>query len=304
MTVKVLLGILCLAVFAGCAATPDEGKKPGVADVPKVSDDKKNEQEARLLKDIYHLLEKGKTSDASALLSQLARLNPTNPELRLAQAEIFLRQGLFPEAASLFSELVTKKQLLARSHQGVGLVRLQLGQTASAKTQFEKAVALDDQLWRSWNGLGYYYDSKKQWGKAEESYNRALKLRRDKPALYNNRGFSKLMQGRYEDAIADFKTALKLDPGVKVARMNIRLAQAWLGRYVEAIAGASKRELPLVLNNVGYIAMLKGELATAEAYFSRAMELSPSFNETASNNLQKLEAIKLQSGPRGKARKR
>lgn len=271
---------------------------------PEASDKQKKEQEARFIKDIYRALDQGDLAMADALLIRVLYINPKSVEARLARGEILLRQARYGLAKEAFKSLVKEEKLLARSYQGLGVARLQQGRRATAKQAFDKAVSLDSELWRAWNGLGYFYDSVKDWKRAEQSYDRALKLRRDKPALFNNRGFSKLMQSRYEDAIVDFRAAPQMSPLLKVTRMNIRLAQAWLGRYVEAAAGASKKDLPTVLNNIGYIAMIKGEYAAAEAYFSRAMELSPSFNETASNNLQKLEAFKSQRRPKGTKEKR
>jgi Flp pilus assembly protein TadD len=289
--------------LVGCASTSEKDAAGQTAAAP-VSDETKKGQEARFIKDTYSAIDHGDLATADALLLQVLQINPDSVEARLARGEIFLQRANYGPAVNIFRTLIKEKKLVARSYQGLGVARLQLGQLAAAKQAFDKAVSLDGELWRTWNGLGYYYDSLKDWKQAEQSYDRALKLRRDKPTLFNNRGFSKLLQSRYEDAIVDFQTALKLNPRLKVARMNIRLAQAWLGRYVEAIAGVSPKDLPLVLNNIGYIAMLKGEYVAAQAYFSRAMELSPSFYETAANNLQKLEAFKSQGGQKGTKAKR
>jgi Tfp pilus assembly protein PilF len=292
-----------LAALVGCASTPKDDAAGQPVAAP-VSDKTKKEQEARFIKDIYRALDEGNIATADALLVRVVQINRKSVEARLARGEIFLQQANYGPAIKIFRTLIKEKKLVARSYQGLGVARLQLGQPVAAKQAFDKAVSLDGELWRTWNGLGYYYDSVKDWKQAEQSYNRALKLRRDKPTLFNNRGFSKLMQSRYKDAIVDFQTALQLNPHLKVTRMNIRLAQAWLGRYVEAIAGASKKDLPEVLNNIGYVAMLKGEYTAAQAYFSRAMELSPSFNEAAANNLKKLEAFKSQGGQKGTKEKR
>lgn len=290
-----LLGLCIIsAALAGCATTSETAavKKPPVA---KLSDQEKKDLEGRFIKDTYVALDKGDLATAASLLSRLGQIYPGSSEATLAQGEIYLRQANYGPAIDVFRKLIKENRLVARSYQGIGVANLQLGRLGEAKQAFEKAVALNDELWRTWNGLAYYYDSAKDWKQSEVSYTNALKVRRDKPSLFNNRGFSKLMQSRYEEAIADFQEALKLDANLKVTRMNIRLAQAWLGRYGEATAGVSKKELPKILNNIGYIAMLKGEYATAKMYLSRAMELSPSFNEMASINLQKLEALQSQT---------
>jgi Tfp pilus assembly protein PilF len=282
-------------VLAACATAPEKKTAAKPPSPPPVPDSVKKEQEARFIKDVYRALDVGDVATADAMLRRAVLINPKSIEARVARGEIFLRLNRYQEAINIFNRLIIENKEPARANQGLGLANLMMNQLSRGQDALEKAVALDDQLWRAWNGLGFYHDHRKEWAQSEKCYIAALKERRDKPSLFNNRGFSKLMQGRYEEAILDFKAALRLNQNLAIARMNIRLAQAWLGRYVEAIAGASQRELPEVLNNVGYIAMLKGEYSAAQAYFSRAMELSPSFNETASNNLQKLEVIRSQN---------
>ncbi len=302
MTSRILASLCVLALVAGCQTTAKD-KPEAKAPAPKISEAEKKRQEARFVKDIHRALDEGKIKSADSLVARLRFISPQSQEANLAQGEIYFRLGRYSLAADRFAKLVRDKALLPRAHQGLGLAQLRLKRFESAKKSLDEAVAADPELWRAWNGLGYYYDSRKDWKQSEVHYSRALKLRRDKPTLFNNLGFSKMMQGKHEAAIGDFKEALRRDPNLQTTRMNIRLAQAWQGRYVQAIAGATKRELPEVLNNVGYVAMLKGEYARAEAFFSRAMELSPSFNETAASNLQKLEAFKLHASTAQKARR-
>ena len=109
--------------------------------------------------------------------------------------------------------------------------------------------------------------------------------------IYNNRGFSMLMQQRLKEAVADFTLALRMDPEFEIARENLRLALAWQGRYVHAMAGASNRDMARVLNNVGFIALMRGDYGNAEAYLLRAMEADPSYNETAARNLTYLKQV-------------
>ena len=280
-----------MLALAGCASVSGkDAKKPNPA--PGATAALTQAQKDRLVRDINLALEHGRVDTAESLVVRLQYVDPKNPEVRIARGEILIRQARYGKAIEIFGQLIEDKKLLARAHQGRGLANLQMGNSYVAMGELKKAVALNKELWRSWNALGYYYDTVHKWNEAERNYDAALAIRRDKASIFNNRGSSKLMQRKYADALADFRVALKLDPNLAAASMNIRLTLAWLGRYVEAIAGAAKREYPVVLNNVGYIAMIKGEYAAAEAYFVRAMELSPSYHEIAATNLNKLEALK------------
>ncbi|MGH8614281.1 MAG: tetratricopeptide repeat protein, partial [Gammaproteobacteria bacterium] len=48
-------------------------------------------------------------------------------------------------------------------------------------------------------------------------------------------------------------------------------------------------------NNVGYLCMVEGNYEQAEQYFMEAMRSSPSFNEVAFNNLEKVRALAARS---------
>jgi Tfp pilus assembly protein PilF len=101
-----------------------------------------------------------------------------------------------------------------------------------------------------------------------------------------------LMQKRLEEAVADFNRALRMDPEFEVARENLRLALAWQGKYVHAMAGASNRDMPRILNNTGFIALMRGDYGNAEAYLLRAMEIDPMYNDTAARNLAYLKQVR------------
>ena len=149
----------------------------------------------------------------------------------------------------------------------------------------------DPDLWRAWNALGSHYDSLGQWEAATESYDRALAANPNSEFVYNNRGYSKLMQSQWDEAVEDLSRAVLIDPDFELARSNLRLTLAWKGRYASAVSGASEKEMSSVLNNVGFVAILRGDYANAETYLLRAMEADSSYNETASKNLTYLKSM-------------
>lgn len=154
------------------------------------------------------------------------------------------------------------------------------------------AVAQDPTLWRAWNGLGYHSDVRGDWRQATESYDRALALNPSSAMVLNNRGFSMLLQGRAQAAAADFDQALRREPGLAPARENLRLALAWDGAYGQALAGVEQGGLARALNNVGFMALLRGDTASAETYFLRAIEVDPAFNKSAARNLAYLQQVR------------
>jgi Flp pilus assembly protein TadD len=286
------LAFAILAIgLAGCQTTGGQG--PADQDAARLAKTTAAaEDEARLIRDLGQALEKGELSKARILIGRLRSLRPDQSEASLGEGEIELSQGHYAAAIAAFEKLLTVEPVSGRAHQGLGLAFLLTGRSDAAKKHFDIALGLDPNLWRSWNGLGYYHDVYKQWIESEESYSKAFKLKPDSAAVINNRGFSRLLQSQYEQAAEDFVAALRLNPKLTVARTNLQIAFAWLGKYEQALAGVSPETLPRTLNNVGYVAMLRGDYAVAEAYFTRAMEASPSYDEQAAANLRRLDALK------------
>lgn len=48
----------------------------------------------------------------------------------------------------------------------------------------------------------------------------------------------------------------------------------------------------MVLNNIGYVAILRGDYDVADAYLNQAIAASPSYFTQAQRNLQYLESIR------------
>jgi len=238
-------------------------------------------------------LYEGRIDDARALLGRAVFDVGDRPRAQLIAAEVQLASGAYRQAATAFRELVTSQEVKARALQGEGIaLSLADGASESGYVSLQAAVAQDPSLARAWNALGYYHDLRREWQEAAESYTRALVIDPNSAMILNNRGFSMLMQGRIKEAVADLGEALRQDPALRPARENLRLALAWDGDYALALAGAEDGGLARALNNVGYVALLRGDQDSAEALFLRAIEADPAFNTTAARNLAYLRSLR------------
>ncbi len=240
-----------------------------------------------VLEEADKALAQGLFEDATILIGRALKKDPNNARARLILAEIYLATGRTAFASATFKEVASSADVRAKALQGWGITLLKERKLEAGHKVLQEAVKEDPTLWRAWNALGAFYDSQRRWDEARESYAKALGAEEPDSALvHNNLGYSLLIQRKYSEAASEFTAALKLRPGLRVARTALRAALAWQGRYEEAARGAGHKELPTVLNDIGYIAMLRGDLVAAEAYLVRAMEASPAFNETASRNLR------------------
>jgi len=237
-------------------------------------------------------IEQERHGDAKLLLERVLLAEPGNTRARLGMAEIELAFGQAEKAAESFKQLTQVTPVSAKAHQGYGIAMLYLGREQESHQALRQAVELDPTLWRAWNAIGSLYDRSGAWDKAIESYDRALELKPEAAMVYNNRGFSHLLRRDAVAAIADFDKALQLDPALAAARENLRLAFAWSGNYEEALVGVGRTKMGQAYNNIGFVALLRGDLASAESYLLRSMEADPSFNRIANKNLEYLNNLK------------
>lgn len=222
------------------------------------------------------------------------RHQPENPRARLGMAEINLAAGDLSSAKAVFEDLADHPDLGPQARQGLGLTHLKAGRIDKARAPLEAAVLADDSLWRAWNGLGMVHDRTGDWSEARRSYDAALAAAppRMTGIVHNNLGFSLLLQGLHDEAVPHLMEAALRERGINLPRTNLRLALAWQGRYAEAVAGARPAERAAVLNNVGYVALLRGDLEEAESLLSRAIDGSASHFDPAWNNLAHLKAVR------------
>lgn len=298
-----LVGMVILALMTGCTTVADEAMldTPGALESPSMP----VPQVTATLDLAERALYEGRVGDARALLNRVALSAGTTPRTRLIAAEVQLASGAYRPAAAAFRELTTDANVRAWALQGEGIaLALADGNSEAGQASLHAAVARDPSLSRAWNALGYYHDSRREWRQAAESYARALAVDPNSAMILNNRGFSMLMQGRIKEALADLGQALRYDPTLRPARENLRLALAWDGQYMLALAGAEGGDKARVLNNVGYVAMLRGDHDDAEAFLLQAIEVDPAFNAVAARNLDYLRQLRGATGANGVPRPR
>jgi Flp pilus assembly protein TadD len=234
----------------------------------------------------------GRFQEALELYQTVMINAPKSTGAQFGTAECLLALGKPAEAKRIFAALATDPQLHAVALQGSGLADLALNEREHAAAELREAAAADPKLWRAQNGLGMLADLQHQPKEALAYYDKALETMPDSAMVLNNRGYSQLLAGQPDKAIDDLRRALALNPSSETVLNNLRIAMAAKGRYREATARVPKESLPVVMNNVGYMAMVRGDLAEAETYLSRALAESPKYETTAAENMQQLLALK------------
>lgn len=234
----------------------------------------------------------GRLTEAVQIYQQILVTNPSSVPAQYGMAECLFALGKPRDARAIFAGLTKDAQLGPAALQGVGLADLALNKRDAAAESLHQAVAADPSLWRALNGLGLIADLQHRADEAAELYGKALAANPDSAVLLNNRGYSRLIAGHANEAIADFRRAITLDPESETIENNLRLAVAAQGHYAEAMRNVPRDRMPVVLNNVGYVAMRRGDLADADGLFARAVAENPSYDSITSHNLDELAGLK------------
>lgn len=225
------------------------------------------------------------------ILRQHLIRNPTDDAAKLSLAQTYLGRYEGRNAQTVLDSLTDEARDSPRAHLLRGLALLVVGERVEATVQLEMALEADPSLWQAANGLGLIHDFEKRWDEAEASYRLALEKKSDSAVVHNNLGYSYLRQGRLDEATKAFTTSISIEPNLATAVSNLRLALAAKGRYIDAAAGTVRADLPQVLNNIGYVAMVRGDYESAGVFFQRAIDESPVYYDTAEENLERLKTL-------------
>lgn len=280
-----LFAALAVAIsLSACSAAPVEP--------PVTKPQKTTEIPPEMLRLAEMALEDGQPGEARQQYMRLSAMDPDNPWVRLGMAESLLALNDVASARDRFDDLQSVAAVRARALQGKGLALMRQNRRDDALAVLTAATEADTTLWRAWNGIGGLHDLGRRFDLATAAYERALGLRPDSAVIRNNMGYSLLLQAKPKEAARLLTEALQHDPRLEAAHANLRLALAMQGRYGDARAGLTKDRQATALNNIGFVALSRGDLDDAEAFLVQAIEASPSYHDRAAANLVRARALK------------
>ncbi len=217
------------------------------------------------------------------------QLDPTNVLVLKKMADFYTAIRKY-NLAELSLKLIIKLQPAnIEILEQYGLLQLKQRSYEAAKNSLSQVVSKQPS-WRSYNGLGIIADLQGNQANAELYFNKADKLNPNSAELLNNLGFAYYSEHKYVEAEAYYRKALAIEPEYKRAVYNLALLDANLKNYDVAYTGFCKvSNNAEANNNVGYIAMLKGDYPVAKKYLLAAIQSSPEFYKKANDNLIRLE---------------
>lgn len=273
-----IAAILFTAVLAACATTaPRTGSVPAAPPVKDISVALESAKSAVADNDL---------AAAEAIVTRALAAKPDDAAALMLLGDVHLRNGDYAQAVEVYGKVHGEHRASALHRRGIAFFRM--GRHIDAREELSTAVAQDPALWAAWTALGQVNDTLQDWGASERAYEQAIILKPDSAEIHNSLGVSRLAQRRFAEARQSFLAALERNPGQLEAQGNLRIAYAWGGDYERALADTANAERVQVLNNIGYVAMARGDYSQAESLLSEALRISPVFYKRAADNLEEL----------------
>ena len=253
-------------------------------------------------------------ADRAPLAARRVLEHESSPAFALAlKGDCLLTLGRKPEAEAAFREAVRRQPDAPEGHLGLGRIHGLRGEYDEAVKSFEKARALFKDLPRAHLALAEAHMARRAWGKALESLETFLAIEPRDPRGLSLRAEALLHAGRRDEAEAAYRHLLTVDEtpeahlalaclaeakgagdevlahceaairlGGEDARIFFVQGKQWMARQDWVQAEQSLREAlrrapetPEIYESLAAVAMSKGDMARALAYFQDLLALAP-----------------------------
>ncbi len=228
----------------------------------------------------------GDYSRAEFIFNQAVTLEDTPDNwLKLGKTLVYL--GSVAQAHQAYEKVLQLDSDNAIAHEELGLLYIGARQVAPARQYLQRAIELDDARWGAHNALGVLADTERNYETAIAHYRVALTHNPESALLLTNLGYSYYLTGDLERAEEFYRTAIGIDASYSRPVANLGLVYARRGDYDDAVVILRKViQRPQAYNDVGYLAYQNGDLDAAAWLLSEAIRSSPSYYETAHENLE------------------
>jgi protein O-GlcNAc transferase len=238
------------------------------------------------------------------------------PELALANAHH--HAGRFPEAQTIYREILKSRPAHAPTLNRLGVLAIQMGRPQEALQWIDQACAIDttnpyfycgramallslgrvDQAIESYKkaaairptlvdavfGLGSALQTRGKLAEAATAYEKTLALNPDHLAALNNLGNVLQIQGRNDESVAAYRRVLAIQPENVETHSNLGSSLQRLGKLDEAIecfqrAIALRPDFVTAYNNLANALVVQRRFGDAIELLQKALQLRPDFAE-------------------------
>ena len=120
----------------------------------------------------------GRFGEADVVIDRAIRLDPMNVQVRVGEAILLFRKGLYAAAEAQLKEICKQNPSHGPAHFYRGEALNRLGRVDEALQTMERAIELQPRNWRAYHTLGILFDRKDERERASEMYRQARELNR------------------------------------------------------------------------------------------------------------------------------
>jgi Flp pilus assembly protein TadD len=229
-------------------------------------------------------------SNAVKYFDQSLTREPDRADFRRGLAISLSRAKRYNEAARVFQELITLNQDQPTDRLEYAFVAMKLDRWDDVET-LSQSFPDGLQTPRRYSIDAMVADQNNDWAAADAAYARAEKLSSQPAAVLNNWGVSQMARGDLAAAAATFERAVSFDARLFSAKNNLAIVRGLQGEYNLPLVPLTDEERAVLLNNLGIIAMRRGDEKIARGLFAAAVAAHPQHYASAAGKLAALEAV-------------
>jgi serine/threonine-protein kinase len=246
----------------------------------------------------------GWTVRAQSGITEALRLEPDQPQTRLALALLYQGTGRSDAAIDELRRLLVRQPSSDDAHRLLGDILADRGEWDEAIAELRRAAALRPDFWRNLSSLGYAYMKTGRHPEAIATYTRLTELQPDNSRGFQMLGFAHQTVGDNRQALDNYRRAIHLGRDA-LAYLNMGTIYYDEGRFREAARAYEEviglgRASPVTHGNLGDAYERLGETGQARKAYARAVELSRDGLKVNPSDAQTLSRLALYEAKLGR----
>jgi serine/threonine-protein kinase len=236
----------------------------------------------------WALVKAGRGAEGEAVLLDLLRRQPNNPELHIYLGDARWKQKKLDEAIAAFRKAIELKPDYSVVHNNLGCALSRQKKWDEAVAAYRQAIALKPDFPGAYYNLGIALAHLKKLDEAVAAYRKAIDLEPDDADAYYGLGDALKAQKKLEEAVAAYRKAIDLRPDYADAYSNLGHALLAQKKWEEAVAALRKAidlkpDFALAYSNLGVALREQKKWDEADAACRKAIDLRPDYAEAYTN---------------------
>lgn len=236
------------------------------------------------------LLTAGDPNESVTYFEAALAQEPERADFRRGLAKSLTRAKRFPEAGRIYEEMIALGQDKPSD-------KLEFAMVSAHLQKWDEVERVVSTIPSGLNTSRRYVveallaDHRQNWSASDAAYAQAESLTTNPASVLNNWGVSLMSRGDLPRAQSTFERALTFDGRLFSAKNNLAISRGLQGNYQLPVVPMTEKEKAIILNNLGLIALRKGEKNIAKGLLAAAVETHPQHYGAAADRLAALEAV-------------